>query len=120
MNILMVDDNLLMQQVIQRYLGTLGYQVDVAGSANEALALARRQRPGLLMIDLYLPDADGAEALQQLRALPGYAATPAIAISGLCREDAPLEGAGFNEFLPKPVELDDLAAVVRRYLPHAI
>lgn len=117
MDILLVDDNPLMQQVMLRYLNLLGYQVRVASSAQEALTLAGQSQPGLLVLDLYLPDADGPETLQMLRALPGCAATPAIAISGLNREDAPIDGAGFAEFLSKPVELEDLEATVRRYLP---
>ncbi len=52
MDILLVDDNPLMQQLIARFLGDLGYKVGVAGRADEALALARAAPPNLFMIDM--------------------------------------------------------------------
>jgi CheY-like chemotaxis protein len=117
MDVLLVDDNPLMQQLIARFLGDLGYQVGVAGRADEAVALARRAPPSLFMIDMHLPDLDGPEALQALRALPGCDTTPAIAISGLDAEDARhVLTAQFAEFLVKPVDLDVLQAVVARHL----
>ena len=117
MDVLLVDDNPLMQQLIARFLGDLGYQVGVAGRADEAVALARRAPPSLFMIDMHLPDLDGPEALQALRALPGCGATPAIAISGLDAEDARhVLTTQFAEFLVKPVDLDVLQAAVARHL----
>jgi CheY-like chemotaxis protein len=117
MDVLLVDDNPLMQQLIARFLGDLGYQVGVAGRADEAVALARGAPPSLFMIDMHLPDLDGPEALQALRALPGCGATPAIAISGLDAEDARhVLTTQFAEFLVKPVDLDVLQAAVARHL----
>lgn len=120
MDVLLIDDNELMQQVIARYLGELGFRVAVAGRGDEALALARQEQPALFIVDLYLPDMDGADVLRALRGLPGCADTPAIAISGLDKEDARVVMAGgVSEYLIKPVELDELAQAVRRYVPHA-
>jgi CheY-like chemotaxis protein len=117
MDVLLVDDNPLMQQLIARFLGDLGYRVGVAGRADEAVALARTAPPSLFMIDMHLPDLDGPEALQALRALPGCGATPAIAISGLDAEDARhVITTQFAEFLVKPVDLDVLQAAVARHL----
>ena len=120
MDVLLVDDNELLQQVISRYLGELGLTVAVAGRGDEALALAGQAPPALFIVDLYLPDMDGADVLRALRALPGCAETPAIAISGLDEEDARLVMTDdVSEYLIKPVELDDLAQAVRRHVPHA-
>src|SRR5262249_38264813 len=55
-DILLVDDNPLMQQLIARFLGDLGYQVGVAGRADEAITIARDTPPLLFMIDMHLPD----------------------------------------------------------------
>jgi CheY-like chemotaxis protein len=116
-----VDDNPLMQQLITRFLGDLGYQVRVAGRADDAVALARTTPPGLFVIDMHLPDMDGPDALRLLRAQPGCASTPAIAISGLDEHDAHyLVTADFAEFLAKPVELDALEAAVARHLGGAV
>ena len=117
MDILLVDDNPLMQQLIARFLGDLGYQVRVAGRAAEAVTLARNAPPSLFVIDMHLPDLDGPDALVALRAVPGCEKTPAIAISGLDEHDAHyLVTADFAEFLSKPVELDVLEAAVARNL----
>lgn len=116
-DILLVDDNPLMQQLIARFLGDLGYRVEVAGRADEAVRLARSAAPNLFVIDMHLPDLDGPDALQALRALPGCAATPAIAISGLDEDEARhVVTDDFAEFLIKPVDLDVLQASVERHL----
>jgi CheY-like chemotaxis protein len=116
-DILLVDDNPLMQQLIARFLGDLGYQVGVAGRADEAIALARSTPPRLFMIDMHLPDLDGPEALHALRALPGCAEMPAIAISGMDEHDARhMLTKGFAEYLAKPIDLDVLQAAVERHL----
>ena len=118
MDVLLVDDNMLMQQLIARFLGDLGYRVGVAGMASEALAMAGATPPSLFMIDMHLPDLDGPEALRALRALPGCSATPAIAISGLAEEEIRhVLTRDFSEYLIKPIDLDVLQAAVARYLP---
>jgi CheY-like chemotaxis protein len=116
-DVLLVDDNPLMQQLIARFLGDLGYRVGVAGRADEALALARATPPSLFMIDMHLPDLDGPDALKALRELPGCGDTPAIAISGLDPEEARyVTTSQFAEFLVKPVDLDVLQATVVRHI----
>ena len=116
-DILLVDDNPLMQQLIARFLGDLGYEVGVAGRADEAITLARGTPPLLLMIDMHLPDLDGPEALHALRALPGCADMPAIAISGMDEHDARhLLTNDFADYLAKPIDLDVLQATIARHL----
>lgn len=113
MQILLVDDNPLMQQVISRYLESLGYTVSVAEDGAEALALAQRALFQLYVIDMRLPDQDGPQLLSALRDLPGHGGRPAIAVSGLGEEErASMLAAGFDAFLPKPIDLDDLVRVV--------
>lgn len=117
MQVLLVDDNPLMQQVISRFLMSQGYTVDIAGDAREALTHARRCVYRLLMIDMRLPDGDGLQLLARLRELPGFAQCPAIAVSGLGEDDRELMlRAGFEAFLAKPIDLDELLATVNHYL----
>jgi CheY-like chemotaxis protein len=116
-DILLVDDNPLMQQLIARFLGDLGYRIEVAGRADEAVALARSSPPHLFMIDMHLPDLDGPDALLALRAVPGCATMPAIAISGMDEHDARhIVTTDFAEYLTKPIDLDVLQAAVARHL----
>jgi two-component system, cell cycle response regulator DivK len=116
-DILLVDDNPLMQQLMERFLGDLGYTVGVAGRADEALDLARGDAPALFLLDMHLPDLDGPDVLEALRALPGCATTPAIAMSGM-DEGAirPARVAGFVAYLAKPIDLDLLEATVAQHV----
>lgn len=119
MQILLVDDNPLMQQVISRFLVSQGYQVLVAQDGEEALTLALTQGEicGLFVIDMRLPDQDGTDLLDSLRKIPGLASCPAIAVSGLGEDDRELMiEAGFDAFLAKPIDLDEMLAAVQRYL----
>lgn len=117
MQVLLVDDNPLMQQVISRFLMSQGYQVDVAGDGQEALALAQQQAYRLLVIDMRLPDQDGLQLLRHLRNLPGYAECPALAVSGLGEDDREkTRHAGFEAFLAKPIDLDELLATVYNFV----
>ena len=117
MDILLVDDNPLMQQLMERFLGELGYTVAVAGRADEAIVLARDCAPAMVLLDMHLPDLDGPDLLKGLRMLPGCETTPAIAMSGM-DEGAmpPVRAAGFIDYLTKPIDLDLLEATVRRYI----
>jgi CheY-like chemotaxis protein len=117
MSIMVVDDNLLMQQVISRFLVSQGHTVVVARSAAEALELARERHYKLFVIDLHLPDQDGPELLTALRSQHGYQNTPAVAVSGLGemeRQDVLRDG--FDAYLSKPIDLDELLATVQRHV----
>lgn len=117
MQILLVDDNDLMQQVIARFLESYGYHVCIAATGDEALRMIKPADCQLLMIDQRLPDQSGAELLATLRGIPGMAACPAIAISGLGEpERVPTLASGFESFLAKPIDLDDLLGTVRQHL----
>lgn len=116
MQVLLVDDNPLMQQVISRFLVGQGYGVLVAETGEEALTMARRDPCRLFVIDMRLPDQDGTELLATLRREPGLERCPAIAVSGMGEDDREKTlSAGFDAFLAKPIDLDELLEVVRHY-----
>lgn len=116
MQILFVDDNPLMQQAIGRWLTSQGYSVFSASNGSEALHQVRRQRCDLFLIDLNLPDCDGSDLLGVLRGEPPYAQCPAIAMSGLGAEhEDRARQDGFDAYLPKPVDLDELLATVQSF-----
>lgn len=117
MNILLVDDNLLMQQVLERFLGSLGYTVMPATRGDEALEQAQQAQPALIIMDMHLPDGSGSEVLGQLRELPGCREVPALAMSGMDEHDARSVMSGeFSAFIPKPIDLDALEQTVREYM----
>jgi CheY-like chemotaxis protein len=121
LDILLLDDNPLMQQLMARFLGDLGYSVALAGRADEAIALARQDPPALFLIDMHLPDIDGPDALQAIRALPACATTPAIAMSGLDEREARRSlTADFAAYLPKPVDLTALETIIAKYIGSSV
>jgi CheY-like chemotaxis protein/HPt (histidine-containing phosphotransfer) domain-containing protein len=117
--LLLADDNLVNQKVGVRMLKTLGYQVDIAANGREAVeAITRTAYAGVLM-DCQMPEMDGFEATREIR--KRERSTPHLPIIAMTattmagdREKC-LE-AGMNDFLSKPVKLEDLTCVLRKWL----
>jgi two-component system, cell cycle response regulator DivK len=117
MYVLVVDDNPLMRELAQRFLELLGYNVQVAETAHDALQAAQAAAPSLAIVDVRLPDQEGPDLVLALRALPGCAALPAIAMSGADEADLRRLGTHVNTvFVTKPLELDVLRALVEEQI----
>ncbi len=90
------------------------YGVAAIGAANgeEALAAAAATRPAVVFCDIRMPHMDGFEFLRRLRATPGLAEVPVVAMSGLGNdaEVAQIEAAGFTAHVMKPVGPDTIGA----------
>jgi CheY-like chemotaxis protein len=114
--ILVVEDDPDFGEILEVFLRERGrYEVAVVRSAGEAIAAVRARPPDAALVDLVLPDADGAALLTRLReAVPEL---PAIACSGKRPEDA--AGAGFTAFHRKPLDLSVLLGELERLLRHA-
>jgi DNA-binding response OmpR family regulator len=117
--VLVVEDEASLLDLLVLALGELaGYAVVRAADGEEALARARERRPGVVVLDLNLPKVDGYEVARRLRADPATAHAWVIAISGLGHADAAL-AAGCDQFLWKPLGLDELELAVRAGLARA-
>lgn len=110
------DDNL--RQLIRVVIGD-GYRVLEAGDGEEALALAREDRPDLIILDLMLPRMSGIEVLRRLREDMAADETHILVMSAWPHVDAAALTAGADAFLPKPFEPDHLTAVVAQLLGEA-
>jgi PAS domain S-box-containing protein len=117
--ILLVEDNAVNMEVVREYLQAVGYAVAVARTGREALAQAAAIQPALILMDIQMPEMDGLEAIQRLRARPECAATPIIAVTALAMagDRERCLAAGANEYLSKPVSLRGLGDLIRRLLP---
>jgi CheY-like chemotaxis protein len=108
--ILLVEDNELNRDMLSRRLTRRGYTVVVAEDGEQALELARAERPELVLMDMSLPGIDGWEATRRLRADPDLAGVRVIALTAHAmsgdRERA-LE-AGCDDYDTKPVEMERL------------
>ncbi len=117
--VLLVDDDLLVREIYARHLADRGYQVLPARDAKEALDLAQREAPQLIILDINLPDAGGLSVLRSLKNVGTTAAIPVIMITSapdhrMCQEFARAgDAAGFltKPFSPKQL-LDEIQKVL--------
>lgn len=105
--VLLVDDNPGMLRLLRRYLGGSAYTVVEAQSAEAALAMARDLRPDVITLDVMMPESDGWETLQALRAHPRTRDIPVVVCSVLKERELALS-LGAAGFLAKPVTQEAL------------
>jgi len=118
--ILLVDDDPEIIESVRYTLEANDYEVIVARDGNQAVALAERERPDLMILDMMMPKRSGFLVLEHLRRqleLP----LPVIMITGNegSRHQAYAELLGVSEYLHKPFSMDKLLAAVARLLPNA-
>ena len=115
--ILVVEDDAMMQKMALKILRSRGFRCELAKDGRQAVALAAQLRPGLILMDLSLPEMNGWEATRQLKADPALANIPVVAITAHAmvgdRESALASGCA--ECLTKPYELAELVAIAKRY-----
>ncbi|HEY0082538.1 MAG TPA: response regulator [Pyrinomonadaceae bacterium] len=113
---LVIDDAPDVTEMIAVLLRYAGYEVVMVYSGAQALDAARAEQFDVLVSDIGMPGMNGYELAAALRALPGYEATPMIAVTGFTmyedRERA--LHSGFNAFLAKPINPRDLLNLVER------
>jgi CheY-like chemotaxis protein len=116
--ILAVDDNAVGLTILRHTLERRYQNVDCVSSGLEALAAATRRRYDLVLMDLQMPGIDGFEAALRLRALPGYEATPVLALTADSSDQvrAQCQAAGMQAYLSKPLEFNELHAAIVRCL----
>ena len=116
--ILIVEDNEKNMKLVRDVLQVKGYRTLEAGSAEDGIALARAQKPDLVLMDIQLPGMNGIEALGVLRADPATAAIPVIAVTAsVMQQDRNLiTQAGFDAYIGKPINLKEFLDAVRAML----
>ncbi len=116
--LLLAEDNPVNAQVLRDYLEATGYQILVAHDGSEAVYMAREKHPQLILMDIQMPGMDGLEATRHLRRDPALAQVPIIALTALAMpgDRERCLAAGANEYLTKPVNLEQLLEVIRTLL----
>jgi two-component system, OmpR family, KDP operon response regulator KdpE len=110
--VLVVDDEPQMLRALRINLRVRDYQVDVAATGNEALQMAARHPPDLVILDLGLPDLDGVEVIEGLR---GWTKAPILVLSGRADSTDKVEAldAGADDYITKPFGVEELLARMR-------
>jgi two-component system, cell cycle response regulator DivK len=115
--ILVVEDNEKNMKLFREILVATGYRTLEATTGGEAVALAAEHSPDLVLMDIQLPDIDGVEALDRLRADERFSAVPVLALTAQAMEGdrERFLAAGFDGYLSKPVDIAEFVATVKRY-----
>jgi two-component system cell cycle response regulator DivK len=119
--ILYVEDNPQNMRLIRRMLETSGYAMLEAIDGSSGLALAARELPALILMDIQLPDIDGTEVTARLKSDPALAHIPIIALtaSALYGDRERFIAAGCDGYLAKPVSRKELLTAIHYFLDHA-
>lgn len=116
--ILIVDDDASSRKLLTRMLTSAGYSCRESDNARDALKLIREEKPAVVLLDLVMPEMDGAEALRRLRADPdpNTAQVPVIMLTGHGESEVTCLNAGADDFVIKPINAEVLRARIETQL----
>jgi len=120
--VLVAEDNLTNQDVVLSILGKLGYHANLAANGTEAVKLLQHAEYDLVLMDCEMPEMDGWEAARCIREPANGVLNPQIPIIALTADAMPEDRdrclkAGMNDYLAKPIEPVQLAAVLQKWAP---
>ncbi len=119
--ILLVEDDELNRDSLRRLLRRRGYDILLAVDGEEALVMARTERPDVILMDMRLPGIDGWEATRRLKADPETRAIPIVALTAhaMAGDRDQSLAAGCDDHDTKPIDLDRLLPKIRALLAEA-
>jgi two-component system cell cycle response regulator DivK len=115
--VLIVDDNERNLRLARDVLRFAGFRTIEAATGGEGISLALDHLPDVILMDIRLPDVDGAEAARRLKNDPRTARIPVVALTSLAMKGDrdSLLAAGFDGYLEKPISVSEFPEQVRRY-----
>ena len=101
--IAIIEDDLMIAQMYRMKLESEGFDVNVAASGKDGVAMIATHRPDIILLDVQLPEMDGSKALRNIRALPGGQDIPVIILTNLGKQEAPreLDALGIEHYIVK-------------------
>jgi len=118
LRILLVEDNETNQKLARLLLERMGYRADIAGNGLEAIEALHRQPYDVVLMDMQMPEMDGIEATRRIRSQFSPQAQPriiAMTANALQEDRERCLKAGMNDYLCKPIRVEDLSAALQRY-----
>jgi two-component system, cell cycle response regulator DivK len=116
--VLIVDDSEKNRKLAREVLSAAGFRTLEAGRGDEAIAIAAKRRPDLVLLDLRLPDMDGTDVARKLRGGVETGRIPVVALSAspIAGGSDRLLATGFDGYLQKPIDVRAFPQQVLRYL----
>ncbi len=116
--ILIVDDKKENRLVLRDILELSGFETDMAETGHEGIRKAFETKPDMILMDLVMPGMSGFEAAHKIREMPEMKVVPIIAVSASFLDINPrrIKEKGFDAFLPKPVDTDELLALLKKFM----
>lgn len=116
--ILVVDDNIVNLQVAQGILGKARCEVTTAVSGYQALEILKNNQFEMIMMDIQMPQMNGMTATEEAKKMLGEACPPVIAMTAFSLQEEREEflEAGMDDFIPKPINAQELISVVQKWL----
>lgn len=116
--ILVVEDNQMNRKLVETVLRPGGYRLLIALDGEEAISMATREQPDLILMDLKLPKLDGYQAIQRLKSQSETAHIPVIALTAyaLPEERERARAAGCDAYITKPIDTRRFPDQVRQHL----
>lgn len=120
--VLIVEDQEDNRAILRDLLSNAGYELIEASNGEEGVALAERERPDLILMDIQLPVVDGYEATRRIKGNASLRSIPIIAVTSyaLSGDEAKAQEAGCDGYVAKPFSPRQLLAKIREYLSRGV
>jgi two-component system, cell cycle response regulator DivK len=117
--VLIVEDNELNMKLFNDLLMAHGYDTLQTKDGNEALALARRHRPDLILMDIQLPEISGLEVTKWIKEDDELKLIPVIAVTAFAMKGdrEKMRDGGCEDYIAKPISIASFLQTVERFLP---
>ena len=112
--VLVIDDDVIVNNLIRKFLEREGYQVEIAQDGNEGFKMAEKMIPQIIILDVRVKGMRGWEFLKRLKEHPNLKNTPVVVLSDSVEEQRSRD-AGVDEFLTKPLDWDYFVAILKKY-----
>jgi two-component system cell cycle response regulator DivK len=120
--IIYIEDNFDNRILVRRVLQAEGYEIIEVEDPTQAIKTIEETKPNLILMDINMPDIDGYTLTHQIKSIPAYRSIPVIAVTAnVMRGDRErsLE-AGCDGYIQKPIDIDNLAQQIQRFLEKGI
>jgi two-component system cell cycle response regulator DivK len=119
--VLIVEDNELNMKLFHDLLEASGLTILMTRNGIDALEVAKREKPDLIVMDIQLPEMSGLEVTEKIKSDPELRPIPVIAVTAFAMkgDEERIRAAGCEAYMSKPISIDRFIATVKSFLPRA-